>query len=310
MRPIVEHDGTSRNSKATVARLAAIFVKKLLHSGSVWGPHRDLTGSHRSLTRPPRLVRGAAPAKHDASVAIGRLSAPSGPILRQLSRRHDPPGSRTRDRAWYRDLPPTRCAMPTYRAPLDDIRFVLHDVHGVARLAELPGFEDATPDMVDAVLAEGAKVCEEVLFPVNQSGDAEGCTTRTARCARRRDSTTRTRSTPRAAGPGSPPIPKYGGQGLPEAVRFVFEEMLCSVEPLVQHVSGALARCVQRAHEPRQRRAQGRATCPSWWTASWAGTMCLTEAHAGTDLGIITTGRAGRRRRLPHHRHEDLHLGR
>ena len=54
--------------------------------------------------------------------------------------------------------------MPAYKAPLDDIRFLLHDVHDVAQLSALPGFEEATPDMIDAVLVEGAKICEEVLF--------------------------------------------------------------------------------------------------------------------------------------------------
>ena len=65
--------------------------------------------------------------------------------------------------------------MPSYRAPMDDIRFLFHDVHNVAQLAELPGFEEATPDVIDAVLTEAATVCEELLFPLNQSGDAEGC---------------------------------------------------------------------------------------------------------------------------------------
>ena len=64
--------------------------------------------------------------------------------------------------------------MPTYKAPLDDIRFLLHDVHNVSQLATLPGYEDATAEMIDSVIAGGAKVCEDVLFPLNQSGDAEG----------------------------------------------------------------------------------------------------------------------------------------
>ena len=65
--------------------------------------------------------------------------------------------------------------MPTYRAPLDDIRFLFQDVLGVERLAALPGFEEATPDLLLAVLEEGARLCEEVLAPINQRGDAEGC---------------------------------------------------------------------------------------------------------------------------------------
>ena len=66
--------------------------------------------------------------------------------------------------------------MPTYQAPLRDIRFVLHEMLGVEKIAELPGYEDATTDIVDAVLEEGAKLCENELQPLNYSGDQEGCT--------------------------------------------------------------------------------------------------------------------------------------
>lgn len=178
--------------------------------------------------------------------------------------------------------------MPTYRAPLDDIRFVLHDVHGVARLADLPGCEEATPDVVDAVLAEGAAVCEQVLFPVNQSGDAEGC--------QYDNGTVRTPSgfkeayAQYAAGgwTGIAADPQYGGQGLPEAVRFVFEEMLCSANlsfsmyPGLSH--GAYSALMSHGSDELKTRY-----LPKLVDGSWAGTMCLTEAHAGTDLGIITT---------------------
>lgn len=178
--------------------------------------------------------------------------------------------------------------MPTYRAPLDDIRFVLHDVHGVERLAQLPGFADATPDMVDAVLTEGASVCESVLFPLNQSGDAEGCAYE--------DGTVRTpsgfieayRQYAEGGWTGIAADPEYGGQGLPEAVRFVFEELLCSANlsfsmyPGLSH--GAYSALVSHGTEELKARY-----LPKLVDGSWAGTMCLTEAHAGTDLGIITT---------------------
>lgn len=178
--------------------------------------------------------------------------------------------------------------MPAYRAPLDDIRFILHDVHGVARLAELPGCEEATPDLIDAVLTEGAKVCEEVLFPINQSGDAEGCTYD--------DGTVRTpsgfsdayRKYTEGGWTGIAADPAYGGQGLPEAVRFVFEEMLCSANlsfsmyPGLSH--GAYSALI--SHGDEELKAQ---YLPKLVDGTWAGTMCLTEAHAGTDLGMITT---------------------
>lgn len=178
--------------------------------------------------------------------------------------------------------------MPTYRAPLDDIRFVLHDVHGVEKLAALPGCADATPDVVDAVLAEGAAVCEQVLFPVNQSGDADGC--------HYDNGTVRTPSgfkeayAQYAAGgwTGIAAATEYGGQGLPEAVRFVFEEMLCSANlsfsmyPGLSH--GAYSALMSHGSDELRARY-----LPKLVDGSWAGTMCLTEAHAGTDLGIMTT---------------------
>src|SRR3546814_19921324 len=65
--------------------------------------------------------------------------------------------------------------MPTYKAPLRDMRFVLHELLGVERIAELPGYAEATPDLVDSILDEAAKLAEEVLAPLNRAGDEEGC---------------------------------------------------------------------------------------------------------------------------------------
>src|SRR3546814_7471520 len=65
--------------------------------------------------------------------------------------------------------------MPTYKAPLRDMRFVLHELLDVAQIAELPGYAEATPDLVDSILDEAAKLAEEVLAPLNRAGDEEGC---------------------------------------------------------------------------------------------------------------------------------------
>ena len=64
--------------------------------------------------------------------------------------------------------------MPVYSPPIENIKFILHDVLGAQSLAELPGYEEVSGDLVDQILEEGGKICEEVLFPLNQSGDAEG----------------------------------------------------------------------------------------------------------------------------------------
>src|SRR3546814_9817283 len=68
------------------------------------------------------------------------------------------------------------CSSDRYRAPVQDTLFLLNDVLGIERYANLPGFANATPDMIEAVLTEAGKFCEEILFPINQSGDLEGCT--------------------------------------------------------------------------------------------------------------------------------------
>lgn len=178
--------------------------------------------------------------------------------------------------------------MPSYRAPLDDVRFLFNDVHNVGQLASIPTFADATPDVIDAVLTEAATVCEELLFPLNQTGDAEGC--------RYENGEVKTPSGFKEAyaqyisggwtGLAAPT--EFGGQGLPEAVRFVLEEMLCSANlsfsmyPGLSH--GACSALQSHGSDELKQRF-----LPKLIDGTWSGTMCLTEAHAGTDLGIITT---------------------
>lgn len=178
--------------------------------------------------------------------------------------------------------------MPTYQAPLDDIRFLLNDVHDIGQLAVLPGFEDATPDVIDAVLTEGAKICEEVLFPLNQVGDAEGCRYENGAVYTPPGFSDAYQQYAAGGWTGVAASPEYGGQGLPEAVRFVMEELLCSANlsfsmyPGLSH--GAVSALTSHGSDELKTRY-----LPKLVDGSWAGTMCLTEAHAGTDLGIITT---------------------
>ena len=178
--------------------------------------------------------------------------------------------------------------MPAYKAPLDDIRFLLHDVHDVAQLAALPGFEEATPDMIDAVLIEGAKICEEVLFPINQSGDTEGVTYENGQVRTPRGFKEAYAQYAAGGWTGVSADATYGGQGLPEAVRFVMEEMLCSANlsfsmyPGLTH--GAVSALLSHGSEELKDRF-----LPKLIDGTWGGTMCLTEAHSGTDLGMINT---------------------
>jgi alkylation response protein AidB-like acyl-CoA dehydrogenase len=178
--------------------------------------------------------------------------------------------------------------MPTYKAPLTDIRFVLEDLLDVGQLTALPGYADASPDLLATVIEEAAKLCEEVLAPLNQSGDAEGChyengVVRTPRGFREAYDAYRQGGWPAMVAPT-----EFGGQGLPHLSHVVVDELLCSANlsfsmyPLLAHGSvGALARWGDE--EVKQR------FLPRLVDGSWTGTMCLTEPHAGTDLGMIRT---------------------
>ncbi|MCW8975438.1 MAG: acyl-CoA dehydrogenase N-terminal domain-containing protein, partial [Sedimenticola sp.] len=119
--------------------------------------------------------------------------------------------------------------MPSYKAPIRDLQFVFHELHQADEtLSSLPGFDEVSPDLVDAILEEGAKVCEEVLQPINQSGDQEGC--------QFNDGVVTTPAGFKAAyqtyieggWPSLAADPELGGQGLPETISFMLEEMLCS----------------------------------------------------------------------------------
>ena len=178
--------------------------------------------------------------------------------------------------------------MPTYKAPLADIRFVLEDLLDVGQLAALDGYADSTPDLLGAVIEEAAKLCEEVLTPLNQTGDAEGChyergTVRTP--AGFRDAYA---AYAQGGWPAMVASPEFGGQGLPHIAGTVLDEMLCSsnlsfsMYPLLAH--GAVGALERWGDDELKRRF-----LPHLVDGSWTGTMCLTEPHAGTDLGMIRT---------------------
>ena len=178
--------------------------------------------------------------------------------------------------------------MPTYKAPMDDIRFVLEDVLDVGQLSRLPGYEEATPDLLLAVLQEGATLCEEVLAPINQSGDAEGChyengVVRTPKGFKEAYDQFVQGGWPAMTAPA-----EFGGQGLPHLTRFVFDEMLCSAN-LSFSMYPELGHGVALTLEKWGNAELNARFLPKIVEGTWGGTMCLTEPHAGTDLGIIRT---------------------
>ena len=176
--------------------------------------------------------------------------------------------------------------MPTYKAPLRDIRFVLHELLQVAQLAELPGYGEATPDTIDAVLEEAAKLCEAVLAPLNRTGDEEGCHYENG-VVRAPAGFKEAYSVFIAAGwSGLACDPAYGGQGLPKVLNTAFEEMICSANlsfgtyPGLSH--GAYNALDLHGTDELKTRYLAKLV-----DGTWSGTMCLTEPQCGTDLGLI-----------------------
>ncbi|NIJ36816.1 alkylation response protein AidB-like acyl-CoA dehydrogenase [Sphingopyxis panaciterrae] len=179
--------------------------------------------------------------------------------------------------------------MPAYRAPVQDTLFLLNDVLEIERYANLPGFANATPDMVEAVLTEAGKFCEEILFPINQSGDLEGCT-------RHDDGSVTTPKGFKAAykaycdaGWGLLTAPEeFGGQGLPHVIGFPVEEYRNAANQAFAMYPG-LSQGATAAILAKGSDEQKATYVPKMVSGEWTGTMNLTEAHCGTDLGLIRT---------------------
>jgi alkylation response protein AidB-like acyl-CoA dehydrogenase len=168
------------------------------------------------------------------------------------------------------------------------MRFLLEDVLNVGQLTGLRGYEDATPDMLFAILEEGARLSEQIVAPLNQTGDAEGCHLENGRVRTPRGFKDAYDAYRQGGWPAITSPAEFGGQGLPHLSHFVLDEMLCSANlsfsmyPGLSH--GATSLLERWGDEELKQRF-----LPRLVDGSWSGTMCLTEAHAGTDLGIIRT---------------------
>jgi len=181
--------------------------------------------------------------------------------------------------------------MGQYNAPLRDMQFVLHELLKVEEeFKQLPPHAEIDRDIINQVLDEGGKFASEVLFPLNHSGDREGC---------RLDKETHVVHTPKgfneaykqyveAGWPALSCDPAFGGQGLPVVINNSFYEMLNSSNQawtMYPGLSHGAYECLHAHGTPEQKAMY----LPKLVSGEWTGTMCLTESHCGTDLGLLRT---------------------
>ena len=198
--------------------------------------------------------------------------------------------------------------MPTYKAPVEDVQFLLNDVFHMERYGNMPGFADATPDTLAAVLEEAAKLAEEVVQPLNRVGDLEGC--------KRRDDGSVTTPTgfkdayklyAEGGWMGVSVPPEYGGQGRPGTYTVMINELLgganiaFSMYPGL--TQGAIAALLHHGSDQIKTKY-----LPNMTSGKWTGTMNLTEPHCGTDLGLSRAKAVLQATAATDFRHQDRHL--
>src|SRR5947209_16016546 len=179
--------------------------------------------------------------------------------------------------------------MPIYKAPLEDVNFLLNDVFQIDRYDNLPGFSDASADVREAILGEAAKLSEQVLQPLNRVGDLEGCT-------RQADGSVTTpkgfkeayRQVAEGGWLGLSAPAEYGGQGLPITLSQAVNEFQISAN-MAFSMYGGLTMGATAALIVHGKPAQKKMFVPKMVAGEWTGTMNLTEPQCGTDLGLLRT---------------------
>ncbi len=178
--------------------------------------------------------------------------------------------------------------MQIYNAPLRDMRFVMHELHASASLASLPGLEEVTPDLLDSILEEAGKFMSAVLLPLNAKGDAEGCHYESGAVRTPKGFKEAYQAFVESGYSSLNADPAYGGQGMPECLGKLVEEMVCACNLSLGTYPG-LSHGAYLALESHGSTALKELYLPKLVAGSWSGTMCLTEAHCGTDLGLLRT---------------------
>lgn len=178
--------------------------------------------------------------------------------------------------------------MPEYKAPIRDLKFVMQELLDCDSHYQRLGYEDASLDMVDAIISEAAKFTEQVIAPINQSGDEQGCTWNDGVVTTPDGFKEAYQQYVEGGWPTLSQAEKYGGQGLPHSLNIAIGELTSAANhsfamyPGLSH--GALATIEAHGSD-----FQKDTFMPKLVEGSWTGTMCLTEPHCGTDLGMLRT---------------------
>ena len=179
--------------------------------------------------------------------------------------------------------------MATYRAPLRDIRFLLNNVFDVEQLfASMPDTAEVTDDLITAIVEEAAKIAEGLLSPINQSGDTEACHFDNGTVTTPKGFKEAYKAFAEGGWSSLTGDVNYGGQGMPKMLSAVIEEMLFAANSsfalyTILNTGATLTLSQHGSDELKQR------YLPQMYSGNWSGTMCLTEPHSGTDLGMIKT---------------------
>ena len=177
--------------------------------------------------------------------------------------------------------------MATYKAPLDDMRFILNDVFQADQLwAPMTATADVTRDLSDAILDEAGKMVENLLFPLNRDGDEEGCHFDNGEVTTPNGFKEAFKTYAENGWTAFSGNPEFGGQGMPKSLAVLFEEMMHSANSsfaLYPALTNGATLCLD-AHASDELK---QAYLPKLYSGEWTGTMCLTEPHCGTDLGIM-----------------------
>jgi hypothetical protein len=175
-----------------------------------------------------------------------------------------------------------------YKAPVRDLTFILDEVLEIDRYSNQPGFADVSSDLVAQILEEGAKFAEEVIAPLNRTGDQEGCKWDNGKVTGPKGWKEAYQAMVAAGWPALSALPEHGGQGMPAVVAMAFGQMTAAASAAFSMYPGLTAGAYWGLNANGSDELKAK-YLPKMATGEWGGTMNLTEPQCGTDLGLIRT---------------------